>query len=64
MLHFSLIESELFVCLFITIIIHIVKQFVQTVYINYLSHFIIINASYYHKTKLYQYNTLLMSINI
>jgi hypothetical protein len=64
MLHFLLIESELFVFFLITIITHIVKQFVQTMYINYLSHFIIINSSYYHKTKLYQYNTLLMSIKI
>jgi hypothetical protein len=43
-----LIEGELFVCLFvclfITITTHIVKQFVQTVHINCLSHFIIINA--------------------
>jgi hypothetical protein len=33
-------------------------------YVNYLSHFIIINASYQYETKLYQYNTLLMSIKI
>jgi hypothetical protein len=33
-------------------------------HVNYLSHFIIINASHEYKTKLYQYNTLLMSIKI
>jgi hypothetical protein len=33
-------------------------------HVNYLSHFIVINVSCHHKTKLYQYNTLLMSIKI
>jgi hypothetical protein len=33
-------------------------------HINCLSHFIIINASHYYKTKLFQYNMLLMSIKI
>jgi hypothetical protein len=33
-------------------------------HVKCLSHFIIINASHQNKTKLYQYNTLLMSIKI
>jgi hypothetical protein len=33
-------------------------------HVNYLSHFIIINASHQYKTKLYQYNTLLMLVKI
>jgi hypothetical protein len=33
-------------------------------HVNYLDHFIIINASHPYKTKSYQYNTLLMSIKI
>jgi hypothetical protein len=33
-------------------------------YVNYLSHSIIINALHKYKKKLYQYNTLLMSIKI
>jgi hypothetical protein len=33
-------------------------------HVNCLSHFIIINALHQYKTKLYQYNTLLMSIKI
>jgi hypothetical protein len=53
----AVVDSELFICF-------IVKQFVQNMQVNCLSHFIIINVSYHHKTKLYQYNTLLMSIKI
>jgi hypothetical protein len=33
-------------------------------HVNCLIHFIIINALHQYKTKLYQYNTLLMSIKI
>jgi hypothetical protein len=64
MLHFLVIESELFICLLIClsiiIIKNIVKQNIQIMHVNCLSHFIIINASHQYKTKLYQYNTLLM----
>jgi hypothetical protein len=33
-------------------------------HVDYLSHFIIINATHQYKKKLYQYNMLLMSIKM